>query len=129
MIPDLQEVEPNVFSLLLDGISYEVRVSAGEIFVNGRRISAAVENPRKWQGGGRHAGVEEVVSISAPMPGKIVRVLVEQGDFVEAGQGIVVVEAMKMQNELKSPKAGRVGSLSARAGESVNAGDTLATVE
>ena len=67
--------------------------------------------------------------ITAPMPGKVVRLLVEVGAQVEAGAGIVVVEAMKMQNEMKSPKAGVVTSLHAAAGATVNAGDVLAEIE
>jgi biotin carboxyl carrier protein len=63
------------------------------------------------------------------MPGRIVRVLAVQGDEVEAGQGIVVVEAMKMQNEMKAPRAGRVTSIAVKVGDSVNAGALLATVE
>jgi biotin carboxyl carrier protein len=63
------------------------------------------------------------------MPGKVVRILVEQGGEVAAGDGIVVVEAMKMQNELKSPKAGIVSSLHAEVGGTVNAGDVLAIIE
>ena len=63
------------------------------------------------------------------MPGKVIRTLVSQGDMVEAGQGIAVVEAMKMQNEMKSPKAGRVVELKAAAGDTVSAGSVLAVVE
>ena len=65
----------------------------------------------------------------APMPGKIVRVLVAESAEVEAGQGVVVVEAMKMQNEIKSPKKGVVRKLVAMEGAAVNAGDVLAVVE
>ena len=67
--------------------------------------------------------------IISPMPGKVVRVLVEQGATVDAGAGIVVVEAMKMQNEMKTPKAGVVVSLKAEVGATVNAGDVLAVIE
>ena len=70
-----------------------------------------------------------VLQIVASMPGKVVRVLVEVGAKVEAGDGIVVVEAMKMQNEMKSPKAGLVTSLTATPGATVNAGDVLAEIE
>ena len=63
------------------------------------------------------------------MPGKVVRLLVSEGDAVEAGQGLLVVEAMKMQNEVRSPKAGRVEKLLAKEGLAVNAGDVLAWVE
>jgi biotin carboxyl carrier protein len=77
-------------------------------------------------GGAQNQGRAVVV---ASIPGKIVRVLVEEGAAVEAGDGLVVVEAMKMQNELKSPKAGTVVELRARAGATVNAGDVLVVVE
>jgi biotin carboxyl carrier protein len=63
------------------------------------------------------------------MPGKVVRVLVEAGDLVETSQGLVVVEAMKMQNELKASRPGRVIEISAREGETVGAGDTLVVLE
>jgi len=69
-----------------------------------------------------------VATIMAPMPGKVVRVLVAPGAAVEADQGIVVVEAMKMQNELKAPRAGRVISVAAKEGATVAAGETLATI-
>jgi biotin carboxyl carrier protein len=63
------------------------------------------------------------------MPGKVVRFLVTENSTVEAGQGVVVVEAMKMQNEIKSPKKGRVVKLAVAEGAAVNAGDVLAIVE
>jgi biotin carboxyl carrier protein len=63
------------------------------------------------------------------MPGKVVRLLVEAGQEVEAGHGIVVVEAMKMQNEMKSPKAGIIASINVTVGTTVNGGDLLAVVE
>jgi biotin carboxyl carrier protein len=66
--------------------------------------------------------------IDAPMPGKIVRVLVKEGDSVQEGQGLVVVEAMKMENELRSPKAGVVKELHAQEGQPVEAGAKLAVV-
>jgi biotin carboxyl carrier protein len=75
---------------------------------------------------GHGHGAAEIVS---PMPGKVVRVLVEPGATVEVGAGIMVVEAMKMQNELKSPKKGVVSSITALAGATVNAGDVLAVIE
>lgn len=67
--------------------------------------------------------------IVAPMPGKVVRVLVEVGSEVAAGDGIIVVEAMKMQNEMKSPKAGKVVALNIQTGVTVNGGDVLAVIE
>ncbi len=89
-----------------------------------------VTDPRVWRGR-RHGAleVEGRQQVTAPMPGKVVRVLVSEGDAVEAGQGLLVVEAMKMQNEIRSPKNGKVEKLLAREGLAVNAGDVLAWVE
>jgi biotin carboxyl carrier protein len=63
------------------------------------------------------------------MPGKVIRLLVSAGDQVEAGQGLVVVEAMKMQNEIRSPKKGKVERVVATEGQNVNAGEVLAWVD
>jgi biotin carboxyl carrier protein len=65
----------------------------------------------------------------SPMPGKVIRLLVNVGDEVEAGQGLVVVEAMKMQNEIRSPKKGKVERVLVSEGQNVNAGEALAWVE
>ena len=62
------------------------------------------------------------------MPGKVIRVLVSAGDVVEAGQGLIVVEAMKMQNEIRSPKAGKIERVLAREGQAVSAGETLLVI-
>ena len=88
---------------------------------NGRRSAAGGA-----AGSGRAHGVQKV---SAPMPGRIVRVLVAEGDNVEARQPVVVIEAMKMENELRSPVAGRVREVSAAAGTSVEAGRVLVVIE
>ena len=89
-----------------------------------------LSDPKRLRGAGAAAGHEAGrAQVHAPMPGKVVRVLVEEGQEVEAGAGLVVVEAMKMQNELKSPKAGTVIELHARVGATVNAGEVLAVVE
>ncbi len=126
--PDIIEVEPGVYSVLLNGASYEVRVSGTEASIGGHRYSVETVDPRQWKRTRTGVGAAGRAAITAPMPGRIVRVLVAEGDEVEAGQGIVVVEAMKMQNELKAPRAGRVTSLAVKAGDSVIAGAALATV-
>jgi biotin carboxyl carrier protein len=100
-----------------------------EVTLGGKSHAVSIIDPKRLRSGqaaGAHDGVAEIVS---PMPGKVVRVLVEKGAHVEAGTGIVVVEAMKMQNEMKSPKAGVVVSIKAEAGATVNAGDVLAVIE
>jgi biotin carboxyl carrier protein len=91
------------------------------VSVNGRRTGRAAAD----SGAGAH-GVQQVV---APMPGRVVRVLVAAGDEVQARQPIVVVEAMKMENELRSPKAGRVRDIAVTAGTSVEAGRVLVVIE
>ncbi len=75
---------------------------------------------------GHHHGVAQIV---APMPGKVVRVQVEAGTAVEKGVGVIVVEAMKMQNEMKSPRAGIVVAVNVKPGDTVNAGDVLAVLD
>jgi len=126
-------VEPGVYSILLDGRSYEARVEQADgrmvVFIDGHRFEIEVRDPRRWSRQAAAQGVEGRLNLTAPMPGKIVRVLVAEGDTVAAGQGLLVVEAMKMQNELKSPRAGCVVALPAREGATVAAGEVLATIE
>jgi len=128
--------EAGVLSLLLEGKSYEVKreTIAGSpgvtIVIGARRYPAEIRDPRSLRG--RRLATDEADGprkILAPMPGKIVRLLVAEGAVVEAGQGILIIEAMKMQNELKSPKKGIVRKIRAAAGAAVNAGEELAVVE
>ena len=127
------EVAPGVYSVLLEGRSYEVTVEPGQgssiVAVRGRRFTVDVEDPRRSRKKTAAALGEGRRKVTAPMPGKVVRVLVAEGETVEAGQGIAVVEAMKMQNEMKAPKSGRVAALTAREGATVAAGEVLAIVE
>jgi biotin carboxyl carrier protein len=125
---DIVEVEPGVWSVILDGRSFEVRPDRGALIVNGQRHEVEIDDPRVLRR--RTAGVaaEGQQTLKASMPGKVVRVLVADGDDVAAGQGIVVVEAMKMQNEVRSPKDGRVISVRVSEGSAVGAGDVLAVV-
>ena len=117
-------------SVLLNGRSYRVsRGTGNEIWVNGRLLSMEVFDPRDLrpgQGASANQGRQE---IAASMPGKVIRLLVAAGDTVEEGQGLVVVEAMKMQNEMKSPKAGRVVEIRVRPDATVGAGEILVVVE
>jgi biotin carboxyl carrier protein len=117
-------------SVLMNGRSYRVSKGAGtEIWVNGRRLTMEVfdsRDLRPGQGATANHGRQE---IAASMPGKVIRVLVALGDAVEEGQGLVVVEAMKMQNEMKSPKSGRVAEIRARTDATVGAGEILVVGE
>jgi len=129
----LTEVEPGIYSVLLDGRSYEAHAEIGNdcawITIRGHRFRVAITDPRRWstKRAGSHGHERE--EIVAPMPGKIVRLLVEPGQAIEAGQGVVVMEAMKMQNELKAHRTGRVAAIPVHAGDTVSAGAILATIE
>ena len=134
------EAHQSVSSVMLrtaDGKVFDCRVegkpSSGQsvdVFVGPRRYAVTLVDPKRLRGvaaaGGQADGVARIV---APMPGKVVRVLVEQGAQVEAGVGVIVVEAMKMQNEMKAPKAGVVTKLSVSVGATVNGGEVLAVIE
>jgi biotin carboxyl carrier protein len=117
-----------VYSVLLNGRSFEVRADNGTVTVNGRRCDVEVEDPRELRRRNANLMAEGQQILKASMPGKVVRLLVGEGDDVSANQGILVVEAMKMQNEVKSPKAGRVISVRVTEGSAVGAGDVLAVV-
>jgi len=130
---DAVEINPGVFSILIGGGAFEARVEpfAGKlrVHVDGKEYLAVIQDPRRWRrGDGVAAESQGRQQVIAPMPGKIVRVLVKSGEEVEAGQGIVVVEAMKMQNAVRSPKSGTVERVLVAEGQAVNAGDVLAVV-
>jgi biotin carboxyl carrier protein len=122
--------ERDVISLLIEGRSHEVRHDSvsSEVIIQGERFSVEVRDLRSLRSRRRTPQGNGPRKIVAPMPGKIVRLLVAEKTEVEAGQGIVVVEAMKMQNELKSPKKGVVIRLLVSEGAAVNAGDALAVI-
>ena len=117
-------------SVLINGRSYWVNRGAGtEVWVNGRLLSMEVFDPRDLRPGRGASANHGRQEIAASMPGKVVRLLVAPGDAVEEGQGLVVVEAMKMQNEMKSPKSGRVAEIRVRPDATVVAGEVLVVVE
>jgi len=131
---DAVEISPNTLSILLDGQSFEISVTPSpdgklQLHTGTQEFIAEVIDPRAWSGR-RHGSVEAEgrQQIVAPMPGKVVRLLVTVGEQVEAGQGLLVVEAMKMQNEIRSPKSGTVERILAREGQPVNAGEVLCVV-
>ena len=128
--PDsLVAAEPGVYSILVDGASYEVTVDAGEVIVGSRRFTYEIEDPRQWKRSSDSAGIHGRAQILAPMPGKIVRILVAIGAEVNAGDAIIVIEAMKMQNEMKAPRAGRVAEIHGKENDSVVAGAILAIID
>lgn len=131
---ELREPEPGCYLFFRDTEVHECRVSKThdgfDVSLRGGNYMVEIVDPKRLRSGQdadrHHHGLAE---ITAPMPGKVVRVHTETGATVEKGAGVVVVEAMKMQNEMKSPRAGVVVSINVKPGDTVNAGDVLAVVE
>jgi biotin carboxyl carrier protein len=123
----------DALSLIVNGESFDVRrgrVGEGRIFVRGRAYECSVQDPRSLRSRKR-AGLAEAgeQKLAASMPGKVIRLLAGEGDNITAEQGILVIEAMKMQNEVRSPKDGRLKKLLVREGTNVVAGEVLAIIE
>ena len=126
--------QPDVLSILMGGKAWQIRrerpASGLRIWVGDHSYAAEVSDPKSLRNRKARSDADKGPRhLVAPMPGKVVRFLVGENSPVEAGQGVVVVEAMKMQNEIKSPKKGIVRKLSVSEGAAVNAGDVLAIVE
>ena len=134
---EVREPQPGGYLFFLNTDVHECLVSeratskdAFAVSVRGRTYEVTIVDPKRLRSGQNsdrhHHGVAEIL---APMPGKVVRVQTEAGAAVEKGAGVIVVEAMKMQNEMKSPRAGVVVSIKVKPGDTVNAGDVLAVIE
>lgn len=127
------ETQAGVYSVLLGNRSFEVRIAhlneAAEVWVEQRRYLISQADPRDSVAKNKGAAALGPREIRAQMPGKVINILVAPGEHVQAGQGLIIVEAMKMQNEIRSPKKGKVERLHAKEGQAVNAGDVLAWVD
>ncbi len=125
----------NNYSLLIDNRSFEVDVDTTEdeyhVLLDGRTYHINMSDERQNRVGGRQSGIEISgrQEVKIPMPGKVVTVLVNEGDTVAKGQGLVIVEAMKMENEVRASGDGEVKEIRVKAGESVESGQVLAIVE
>lgn len=130
---DARLLRPGVLSLLIGGRSHRVILDGDSadpaLYLRDQRIPYRIEDPRSLRSRRRHSGADGPAELKASMPGRVVRVLVEKGQQVAAHQGIVVIEAMKMQNELKSPRDGRVVDVRAVPGTAVASGEILAVIE
>jgi biotin carboxyl carrier protein len=134
---EVSESAAGSYLLIADGRVFDCRVEGRpesgkeiDVVVGTARYSVTLTDPKRLRGAASmDAQGDDAMRIVAPMSGKVVRVLVEVGDQVAAGAGIVVVEAMKMQNEMKSPRAGTVVALQVEVGATVNAGEVLAVIE
>lgn len=123
------------YSLIVDNRSFEVDVDITEdeyrVLVDGRSYRVELVDERRVRLGGLQSGIQLQgrQRVSVPMPGKVIEVLVGEGDRVEKGQGLVIVEAMKMENEVRSPIAGEVKQVRVKAGDALEAGALLMVVE
>ena len=134
---EASEPEPNVYLLKHAGKIYQIFVSPNEkpgepfaVNVGNQNYEIKIFDPRRLRGTNAAAGQTTGASeIKTAMPGKVVRVLVEIGAEIKTGEGVIIVEAMKMQNEMKSPKDGIVKEIRYAEGATVNAGDILAIIE
>jgi biotin carboxyl carrier protein len=128
---DLVETGDHFASLIVDGVSHEVglekRGDGYRVHLSDDTITVALGDPA-GDGVGRAQRPQGPTRLTAPMPGRVVRVLAEPGSDVEPGQGLVVIEAMKMENELKAPRKGRVDEVAVREGQAVEAGALLLVV-
>jgi len=129
----LAQPEPGVYLLFLGACVYEARVSSTEqnsfnVKIASRSFSVRIID-RKHRRIGSDGAAPGLQHLTAPMPGKVVRILTSQGAQVVAGQGVVVVEAMKMQNEVKAPKSGQLLEIKVKEGDTVTANQVLAIVE
>jgi biotin carboxyl carrier protein len=133
---DFLQVDPGLYSLLIGGRSFEIDLlelqDALMVLVDGQpfRVEIQDEQERRLRaaaGKGEAKAGKRVVA--APMPGKVVKLLVRPGDAVKPGDGVIVVEAMKMENELKAPLAGMVKEIRVEEGKAVSAGDVLVVIE
>ena len=134
---EVSEPEPNVYLFKHENQIYQIFVSPNErtgepyaVSVGSRNYEIKIYDPKRLRGSG--AGDEQAAGaseIKTAMPGKLVRVLVEAGAEIKKGDGVLIVEAMKMQNEMKSPKDGTIKEIRFAEGATVNAGDVLAIIE
>ena len=130
---DLLQVGPlGLYSLLIDNNSTELVVEEDRfgyrVMLGGRTFDVKVMDERQLRLSGRHAGFTAAtgeLAIRAPIPGLVVRVLVHEGEELQASQPVMLLEAMKMENELRAPRAGTVKEIKIKAGESVDQGEEL----
>lgn len=131
---DVERREPGAWSVLTESGSYETRVSDDEdgairVSVGGERFRFYRNRPGDGGAEGDAAKRDSArASVKAPMPGKVVKLLVAVGDVVRAGQGVLLFEAMKMQNEIKSPQDGTIGELLVTEGQAIEARDPMFVV-
>jgi len=132
-ILESKNVEPGVYWFNWNNRSIEISVTLSAdtyvVSINGNQSSVEILDTRRALRKSSQLGQSGEVELRAPMPGKIVRILVQEGAAIEANHGVLVMEAMKMQNEIKSPKKGTVRKLGVKEAAAVNSGDLLVVVD
>lgn len=137
---DWVEIRPGQYSILIDGQSYEARVQPAPgrrpdqpetwiVTIDEFDFQIEVRDPRTRRFAGQALAHNGPLEVLAPMPGRIVQVLVGCGEEVDQDQGLVVIEAMKMQNELRAPRPGRITELHVKEGVGIEAGARLLRLE
>lgn len=134
---EVSEVEPNVFLLKHENKIYEIFVAPQadknapyHVKAKNQEFEIKLIDPKRLRGSNASGGqTDGLAEIKTAMPGKVVRVLAEQGTEIKSGEGVIIVEAMKMQNEMKSPKDGTVKEIRFKEGATVNTGDVLVIIE
>ena len=132
MSADICRISPGLYSVLLGSLQFTVYVDETaegvELWVGHQSQIVSLADPRDSPAASTRSGRSGPTEIRAQMPGRVIKLLVAAGDTVSAGQGLIVVEAMKMQNEVKSPRDGIVGGLHTEEGATVAAGERLLTL-
>jgi biotin carboxyl carrier protein len=134
---EVSEPEQNIYLFKNDGKIYEVFVSPNENSTEPLKVKVGTDDfdieiidPKRLRGNSKGAvSADGIVEIKTAMPGKVVRILLEENTEVKEGDGVIIVEAMKMQNEMKSPKEGIIKEIRFAEGDTVNAGDILVVIE
>ncbi|MGI8555813.1 MAG: biotin/lipoyl-containing protein [Pyrinomonadaceae bacterium] len=128
---EASEVERSVYLLKHENQIYQIYVAPnGIVSVGNRQFEIKISDPKRLRGANAaDTNTDGAAEIKTAMPGKVVRVLAQLGAAIKQGEGVLIVEAMKMQNEMKSPKDGIVKEIRVAEGATVNAGDVLAIIE
>ncbi|MFN0102904.1 MAG: acetyl-CoA carboxylase biotin carboxyl carrier protein subunit [Bryobacteraceae bacterium] len=108
---------------------HRITHAAGRLLVNGKEVQLALADPRDRRRNANNNADSGRREIRAAMPGRVIKILVEPGQAVEPAVGLLILEAMKMQNEVRSPGAGRVAAVRVAVGDTVASGQALVTLE
>ena len=130
---DWRQPEPGIYSLLVGRSSYEVFVEENDdhltVHLLNHTFHVRAADARRRRASLSAEAVDGIARIVAPIPGRVTRILKGEGSLVERGEGVIVVEAMKMENEIRAPRAGTVVSVAVAEGDGVEGGALLATIE